>query len=704
METSSQQVHYRACHLCEALCGLRITTEGDQVLSIMPDKDDTFSRGFVCPKSVAIQDLHNDPDRLRQPMERRGSEWVPVSWEYAIETAAQKLAEIRGKYGNDAIGIFGGNPSAHCFDCLSGSVAFIQSVATRNFYGSQSQDQLAQNVAMYHMFGHQWLFPIADIDRTQYLLVIGANPMASNGSFMTVPDFRGRVRDLQARGGRLVVIDPRRSETAAIADEHHFVRPGSDPFLLLSIVHVLFARGWALLGNMEGHVDSIDALRTAVTPFTPAYAETMTGVPAATIEKIAYDLAHAETAACYSRIGASYQIHGTVTQWAVQLLNLLTGNLDREGGALFTHPAAAAYLNPLYGGGYGKPTRVRGLPTFAGAAPGAALAEEILTPGEGQIKAMFTFSANPVSSAPNGADLERAFSQLDYMVSLDIYINETTRHANLILPGVSPLERGHYDLLFLMFSVRNLARYNDPIFPKPEGALDEGEIFAELTKAFCRHAGIEQPYLSTSGEALDYLLSQGFYPELTTAELRRHPHGLDLGPLRPSLKQRLLTDNGHIKVAPEIIIRDLDRLLQTPLPSAHQLLLIGRRHIRSNNSWMHNIKRLTKGKPRHHLHMHPSDMASRGIIEDGVVTVRSSAGAVQVEVKASDEMMPGVASLPHGFGQNRPGVKLDIATQMAGVSYNDLVDGRIDSISGSAVMTGIPVSIEPVARASEGVA
>jgi len=693
------QTHYRGCNLCEALCGLEIVTQGERVLSIKPDREDVFTQGHICPKGVALQDIHFDPDRLRYPMERRGEHWVQVSWDYAFKLAAEKLVGIRQKYGASAVGTYGGNPSGHNADILTHGFGFFGALESPNIYTAAAQDQVTLNVAAYFLYGHQWLLPIPDIDRTQHFLVIGANPMASNGSFMTVPDFPGRLRALQARGGKLVVIDPRRSETADVADAHHFIRPGTDPWLLLAMIRVMFERGLVRLGRLEGSVDQLDALRAAVAPFTPERASAITGLAAEAILRLTEDFVQAESAVAYGRIGSCYQLFGTITQWAIQLLNLLSGNLDRVGGALPTHPAIPLFQSPPLKGGYGPvTTRVRGLRGFAGAFPCVALAEELLTPGPGQIKAMVTYAGNPVSSAPKGQELERGFAGLEFMLSIDHYINETTRYANLILPPVSPLERNIYEVLFLSCAVRNFTRYSQPVFPKPEGTLYEWEIYAGLARAYQQQLGRTPPPEMSSAQVLNHLLSQGYHPELTIEKIAAQTHGLDLGPLQPSLKERLATDNGHVQAAPDELVQDLQRLLNHRWPAAGELVLIGRRHLRSNNSWMHNSRRLTKGKPRHHLMMHPQDLAQRGIADGSQVRISSRVASVEVEVQASTDLMPGVVSLPHGFGQNRPGVRLRVASTVAGVSFNDLADDELyDRPSGSSVLTGIPVRVEAAA-------
>ncbi|MCY1290297.1 Nitrate reductase [compost metagenome] len=514
---------------------------------------------------------------------------------------------------------------------------------------------------------------------------------------MTVPDVEKRLKALKARGGKLVVVDPRRSETAAIADQHLFVRPGQDAALLLGVLHTLFTEG--LTRPTALPVSGVEAVRAAIAAFDAEAMGLRCGVPAEQIRQLARDFAAAERAVCYGRMGVSTQAFGTLCQWLVQLINLVTGNLDREGGALCTQPAVDLVASTS-GGHFNRwQSRVSGLPEYGGELPVAALAEEMLTPGDGQVRALVTVAGNPVLSTPNGRQLERALDGLEFMLSIDLYINETTRYADLILPPTAPLEHDHYDTSFNLFAVRNVTRFNEPVLDKPEGALHDWEIFVGLARAFAAHTGAELKATMPPEQLIDLGLRFGPYGErsehkLSLAALREHPHGLDLGPLRPNLAARLKTADRHIQAAPEQLLADLGRLAAQPVPQPGELVLIGRRHVRSNNSWMHNYHRLVKGKPRHQLLMHPDDLARRGLVDGQRVRVRSRVGIVEVEVAASDEMMPGVVSLPHGWGHGRPGVRMAIASAQPGASANDLTDERqLDAVSGNAALNGVPVEV-----------
>lgn len=697
----TKSLHYRACHLCEAICGLAIETEtqpdgSTQIRSIKGDAQDSFSRGHICPKAVALQDIQNDPDRIRQPMRRIGEQWQAIAWDEAFELVAERLSAIQAAHGQNAVAVYQGNPSVHNYGLMTHSNYFLGLLKTRNRFSATSVDQLPHHLTSHLMYGHGLLIPIPDIDHTDFMLILGGNPLASNGSIMTVPDVEKRLKAIQARGGKLVVVDPRRSETAAIADQHLFVRPGSDAALLLALLNTLFEEGLTRTSHLA--VEGLEQVRAAIAGFDAERMSARCGVPAPTIRQLARDFAAADTAVCYGRMGVSTQAFGTLCQWLVQLINLVTGNLDRSGGVLCTTPAVDLVASTS-GGHFDRwQSRVSGLPEYGGELPVSALAEEMLTPGEGQVRALVTVAGNPVLSTPNGRQLEQALEDLDFMLAVDFYINETTRYADLILPPTAPLEHDHYDTTFNVFAVRNVTRFNEAILAKPEGALHDWEIFVGLAKAFAARNGLELKPSMAPEQMIDMGLRFGPYGDrserkLSLAALRDQPHGIDLGPLQPNLAARLKTPNKTVQAAPAQLLADLTRFAEQAQP-ADQLLLIGRRHVRSNNSWMHNYHRLVKGKPRHQLLMNPQDLASRGLADGQRVQVRSRVGSIEVEVAASDEVMAGVVSLPHGWGHARPGVQMDIARAQPGASANDLTDERqLDALSGNAVLNGVPVEV-----------
>jgi anaerobic selenocysteine-containing dehydrogenase len=689
------------CNLCEAICGLLLTVEpgpaGDRVTEVRGNPDDPLSRGHLCPKGVALPDLHEDPDRLRRPVRRTGDTWREVSWDEALDLVATQLAAAVNDHGRDALAIYLGNPNVHSLGSLTHGTAMVKSFRTRNKYSATSVDQLPAQLLAYLMYGHQLMLPIPDLDRTQHFLVFGANPMASNGSLMTVPDFPARLRALTRRGGRMVVVDPRRTETARVASEHHFVRPGTDAFVLLAMLHVLFAED---LTSPPAYVDGLDVVREAVQPFTPERAAEASGIAADVVRTLARDLAAAPSAAVYGRVGVSTQEFGLVATWAVQLLNLLTGNLDRPGGVMLTRPAIDVVGRRLVGPGHHDVwrSRVRDLPEFGGELPVATLADEILTPGEGQVRALLTVAGNPVSSTPDGTRLAGALDGLDFMAAIDIYLNETTRHADVVLPPTTSLERDHYDLVFHALAVRNTARFTPAVLDKPDGAMHDWEIYREIvlrTQRLLRRRRplkarlVQSARMRLSPTRTIDLLLRTDRGRLSVRRLRRGP--VDLGPLEPCLPERLQTPNRRVDAAPRQVVDDLGRLAAATVHDG--LLLVGRRHQRDNNSWMHNTPRLTRGKPRHQLLMHPDDLAARSIADGSVVRVESAVGSVQVEVRASEDMMPGVVSLPHGYGHRRDGVRLTGAVALPGASVNDLTDPSVLDVSGNAVLSGVPVTV-----------
>lgn len=733
------KTHYRTCNLCEAMCGLEIQVEGDHIVSIRGDKNDPFSFGHICPKAVALQDIYHDPDRLKQPMRRTADGWQPIGWEEAFEEVVNQIQRIQAQYGRHAVGIYQGNPNVHNVGSILYGPTFTRALRTKNRFSATSVDQLPHHVAAYWMFGHYLLMPVPDIDRTQFWLILGANPVVSNGSLMTAAGVERRLKKIQKRGGKVVVVDPRRTETAVLADQHLFIRPGSDAFLLLAMLHTVFAEDLAAAGRLMGFVDGWEQLPQLVAEFTPEVAAEVTGIAAEEIRQLTRAFCAAESAVCYGRIGVSTQAFGGLCHWLINTLNLVTGNFDRPGGAMFTQPAFdVVALTGLLGGtgSYGRwRSRVRGLPEVAGELPVAVLAEEILTPGEGQIKAMITVAGNPVLSTPNGVQLDRALAGLEFMVAIDIYINETTRHAHIILPPTTGLETDHYDLIFHLFAVRNSTKYSPALFPLAEGAKHDWQIFQALrhrlegspviTRQTAKYDFLKRlpphkvvdlalrlgPYgknrAQISGETAEL---DGVAPDgLKLPRLKRAVHGIDLGPLRPCLPGRLFTANKRIQLAPDLLVADLQRLKQfyvkpeTDEPSTgagqtwkpeRSLLLIGRRQLRSNNSWMHNSLRLVRGKTQCTLLIHPEDAAARHIVDGQEVVVCSRIGRISLPAEVTEEMMPGVVSIPHGWGHGRPGVKLETAVRHPGASINDLTDEQlIDELTGNAAFSGVWVTV-----------
>ena len=708
MSDTSTRTHHRVCHLCEAMCGLVIQTEGDKVTDVRGDKDDPLSRGHVCPKAVALQDIHEDPDRLRKPMKRIRTapgeyQHVEIEWSEALDLAADALASTIEKQGVDAIGAYFGNPSVHNYGMLTHQRNLFRHIRTRNRFSATSVDQLPHHLVSLWCFGHMLLHPIPDVDRTHYFLMLGANPLASNGSIWTVPDVRQRLKDLKSRGGKLVVVDPRRTETAELASEHLFIRPGSDAAFLLAMIHVLFRDDLVAPGPLGDFTDGLDEVAAAVSELSPDWAAPLTGIEADDIVRIAHELAEAEAGICYGRMGVSTQAYGALCQWAIQVINVATGHLDKPGGSLFTRPAMDQVVN-TNPGGFGRfASRGRGLPEFNYELPAATMVDEIRTEGEGQIRLMFTGAGNPVLSTPNGRALDEALEEVDFMISVDPALNETTRHADVILPPTSPLEHDHYDIAFHNLAIRNTARYSPAVFEKPEGALHDWEIFSELGARVAARLNLEPMPTYPPDRMVDAALKSGPYGEhtdwqLSIDKLKAHPSGIDLGPLEPSCPERLQTPNQRIQLAIPEVLADIERFVKDTDVAGDHYRLIGRRHVRDNNSWMHNHHRLMKGKPRCQLLMHPDDVAKEGWQSGMVVTIESRVGAIDAELAASDEMMPGVVSLPHGYGHGLAGTRGEVASRHAGVSCNDITDEQfVDQLSGNAAVNGVSVRLSAAA-------
>jgi anaerobic selenocysteine-containing dehydrogenase len=730
---------FSTCPLCEATCGLEITVSDGAVARIRGDADDVLSHGFVCPKGASLQELHDDPDRVRTPLLRApGGGLRPASWDEAFAEIDRRLPAIRAAHGNDAVGVYIGNPSAHNLSTLVYGRVLLKALQTRNVFSASTVDQYPKQMASALMFGSGMTVAVPDVDRTDHLLVLGANPLASNGSLLTAPDMRGRLRAIRARGGKVVVIDPRRTRTAREADEHHFIRPGTDALLLFALVHTLFDERIADPGPLARHLAGLDTIRELAAAIAPQDVAAACGIAAPEIRRMARELAAAPRAAIYGRIGTTTQRFGTTASWLVDVLNVVTGNLDRPGGAMFPRTAAgssntAGEPGRGRGAAFGRwSSRVRGLGEVFGELPAACLAEEIETPGEGQIRALLTIAGNPAVSTPNSGRLAAALDELEFMVSLDVYVNETTRHADVILPGPSPLQRSHYDLALLGFAVRNVANYSPPALEPDTSVPAEWETLLRLTGvvtgqgpaadvgAIDRFVALEaarrqasDPWSPLHGRdpedllaeleprvgperILDLQLRGGPY-RLTLADLEAAPHGVDLGPLQPRIPEVLRTPSGKIELAPAALVADVARLHEAlAAPVNGGMVLVGRRDLRSNNSWMHNLPMLVRGKPRCTALVHPDDAERLGLVDGEPAQVRSRAGAIVLPVEVTDDVMPGVVSIPHGWGHDLPGVDLRVAAEHAGTNSNVLTDElAVEPLSGTAVLNGIPVKLAP---------
>ena len=684
-------------------------------MSIKGDKDDPFSKGHICPKATALQDIYYDPDRLKQPVKKTKQGWQKITWNQAFDEVASKFKTIQSQYGHDSLAVYQGNPSVHNMDAMLFSSYFVRSLKTKNRFSATSVDQLPEQLVSLLMFGHSLMVPLPDLGRTQHLIIIGANPVVSNGSLMTAPGVKKRLKAIQARKGTVVVIDPRKTETATLADKHLFIKPGTDVLLLLAMLEVVFSENLAVVGRLEQSLDGLDLVKSLVKNYPPESVSEVTSISADDIRQMVRRFCEAESASCYGRIGVPTQQFGTLTQWLIQVFNIVTGNLDKPGGAMFSTPAADILRKPSgrRKGFADNLTRVRKLPDFAGEFPVAALAEEINTAGEGQIKALVTNAGNPVLSTPNGRQLDAALGKLDYMVSIDFFINETTRHADIILPPLSSLERDHFDLIFNIFAVENVVKYSTALFKAEKFQRSDAQILSELTYRMQSNnlmtrlqAWFKKSSILRLGSAgiINALLKKGPYGkshQLTIAKLKQNPHGIHLSELQPCLPARLFTANKSINLAPQECLDSIqsmnEQLLSNNITNASEqfdLLLIGRRDPRTNNSWLHNSYRMIKGKDRCTALVNPQDALKRGVADGEQVKVQSRVGLIELKVILSDEMMPGVISIPHGWGHDLDGINLSVAATRPGVNTNILTDEHfLDSISGNAALNGVPVSL-----------
>ncbi len=702
-------IHYRTCNLCEAMCGLAIETKGDEIISIKGDKQDSFSKGHICPKAMGLKDIYLDKDRLKRPVKRTESGWVEITWEEAYDEVVDNLTKIQSQHGKNSIGVYLGNPVVHNSGTMLSGSAFYKTLKTKYRYSATSVDQLPHHFASYYMFGHQFLMPVPDINRTQFMLIFGGNPLASNGSIMTVPDVKNRLKAIQKNGGKIVVIDPRKTETSKISDHYLPIKPGTDVYLLLGLIAVMFEEELVNLGKVEAFTDGLDSIKQLAGQFSLDNIESITGISTQEIKSLAKDFCTAKTAAIYGRMGVSTQVHGGHCQWLINVINIITGNMDTPGGVMFTTPAFDL-LAPERAGHRGKWfSKTRNLPEFNGELPVCTMAEDILNQqGKDCIKAMVTVAGNPILSTPNGKQLEKAFSSLDFMVSFDIYINETSRFANIILPPTTGLETSHYDLVFNIFAVQNVAKFSEALFPPSEGAKHDYEIFKELTDKMNIAQGVEtdKKYM-TPNQKIDLGLKYGHYgmqasdkaafSGLSLETLKDKPHGIDLGALKSRLPNRLFTRDKRIVLAPEIYLEDMKRVISDYHLLAdktnNQLYLIGRRNLRTNNSWMHNSERLVKNN-RCTLLMHPDDAATLNISDKETVTVESNVGKISIPLEITEDMMLGVVSIPHGWGHNRDTTRMEVANKNPGISINDLTDDQqIDELTGNAVLNGVMVQV-----------
>lgn len=687
------EIHARTCHLCEANCGVLMRVENGKVTKVTGNPDHILSEGYICPKATAIPDLQDDPDRLRAPIKKIGDGWEEISWEQAFSEIAAKHQAII--HGEKVAAIYLGNPNAHNYASSFSMRGLTKSWGAKGLYSASTLDQLPHMICQKWVYGHNALYPVPDIDRTMYMLCVGGNPLASNGSLWTVPNVKKRIQRLQDRGGKFVVVDPRKTETAKIANAHHFIKPGTDTALFLGLLLALDEAGHVNPGRLMPMLKDWEQAWTHIHEFNIDTLSEYCGVAVSDMREIASELGSGQPAVVYGRMGVSVVKHGTLNHWLIQLLNIATGNVDREGGVMFPD----SIIDPVERSGtgsYGRyHQRLSGRPEVLGELPAAELAPEISTQGEGQIGALLTLAGNPVLSSPGGRQLDEAMGALDLMVSIDMYITETSVHADYILPPCGPLERDHYPLFFTPLAIRNYAAYSPALFEKAEGSKEDWEIMSGIEGAIRMAQGEHEPPKSVEPRVILDQIMQSSPHKISLAELEALPNGYDMGPLKPRLPSRLKTEDGLIHCAPDMPIKDLAAFKAGfNLPDKDSYSLIGRRHIRSNNSWLHNSHRLLKGPNRCTLMIHPDDASALGLANGDMAQVFNHVGKVELPVEITDDMMPRVVSIPHGFGHGRKGVRLSVAARSPGVSMNDLTDPAIvDDLSGNAVLNGVPVQI-----------
>ena len=690
------EIHARTCHICEANCGTLMTVEGNKVTKVTGNPDHVLSRGYICPKATAIPDIQDDPDRLRVPIKKIDNDWKEVTWAEAFSDIAKRHKSILE--GKKTSAIFAGNPNVHNYSSSFFMRGLKKAWGVQGIYSASTLDQIPHMVCQKWVYGHNALYPVPDIDRTMYMLCVGGNPLASNGSLWTVPDVKNRIKELQDRGGKFIVVDPRKTETAKLADEHYHIKPGTDTAFFIGLLLALDKYNLINPRHLIPHLKDWDKAMNFLRRFSIEGLSSYCGISTQTILSIGKQLGSGKPAIVYGRMGVSVTKHGTLNHWLIQLLNIATGNVDNEGGVMFPDPV----IDPVERSGTGSYARyhqrVSGRPEVLGELPAAELASEITTKGDGQIGALLTIAANPVLSAPGGRQIDLALESLELMVSIDMYITETSRHADYILPPCGPLEKDHYPLFFAPLAIRNYVDYSPALFEKEENSFSDWEIMADLTDALLLAGGNTPQSLRVSPpELLDQFLRSSKY-EINLAQLKSSNNGHDLGPLKRRLPERLKTEDKLIHCAPDIILEDL-KLFEKSFksPRVFSFSLIGRRHLRSNNSWMHNSRRLIKGPNRCTLMMHPEDAAMLGIDNKELVEVYNKIGSLQLPVEITEDIMQSVVSIPHGYGHGRKGVKLTEAQKAPGVSINDLTDPSIlDNLSGNAVLNNIPVEIRKI--------
>ena len=723
----SIQTHHRVCNLCEAMCGIEVNYDssktGEQSVTIRPDPNDPFSKGSMCPKAPALASIQFDESRLKYPVKRVGEEWEQISWDEAFDTIEREIGNIRNTHGDDAVAAYLGNPIVHNLGMLLFVKTLTSALGTKNVYSATSMDQLPHHFAGHFMFGHEFRIPVPDIDRTDYMIVMGANPLASNGSIMTSAGVTERLKHIKDRGGKFIVIDPRKTETAKVASEHYFIRPATDLYFLLAFLHVLYRDHHINLDTLAPHLKGEEGFAAWVKPFSPDNVEAITGINAADIERLVLEFTKSPTAVIYGRMGLSTQPHGGLCNWLINTINIVSGNFDKAGGMMFPSPAIELARSKKQPRAFARhKSQSRGLNEFYGELPVSGMVDEFAADEEKKIRAFMTICGNPVLSTPSGGRLEEHLPDIEFMFSIDNYINETTRHANIILPTPSGLEIDHYDMIFHTISVSNNVKFSEALIPIEEGRLYDWQVLKELIARFSKPGMDLYTRFATPRRIVNFGLMLGQYGKLShpkrwfsglsLAKVLKSAHGIRLGPMVPRVPEGLITDDKKINLAPDVYVSRLKEIIATEFPQLQnvldardddELIYFGRRHVSTNNSWMHQYRKLSKSKMvRCTAMIHPEDAARLKIGDGDDIEVASRIGKIRIPAEVTADMVKGGICIPHGFGHYRDGTRVPVASEKAGVSINDITDHmKVDPVTGNAAFSGQVFKVKPLVKMRE---
>ena len=712
------------CRICEALCGLEVDVADGRVVDIRPDPAHVATGGFGCPKGLKQHRILGSPDRLRTPMKREGSSWREATWEEALADIGSRVKHLVGEHDPDAIAMYVGTAAG--FSVLHPIFAqgFMDGIGSRSMYASATQDCANKFAVAREVYGFALTQPFPDIDRVKCLIVVGGNPVVSKWSFLQVPNPSRRIRDVAARGGRVWVVDPRRTETARVATDHVFIRPDTDPFFFLAFLNELIATGGVNHDRVARHMSGFEAIEALARPWTPERTEPVTRIPAATLREMVRSYREADGAALYCSTGVNMGRNGSLAFWLQEVINAVSGNLDRRGGTLVGN---GIFDFARFGKNYGVMTkrhasRLGGFTSVNDAFPGGMLADEILTPGPRQVRALFVTGGNPLITMPNSARLRDALRDLELLVCVDVFLNETASLAHWVLPATSPLQRPDLPFVFPLFlgmQARPYLQATEAVVPPDGLQRDEATIYLDLARA-C-DVGLFGSKVARRAMELLSRLHARLHPErapgvpqewILSALLRLGGEGrFDAllgqrhGRLRPDhaggdfLGKRCVTDDGRVQLAPPVLLEQARKLeADFALEGAGdaRLRLITRRAVTTHNSWTHNFEDFVSGgRDTNRLYVHPADAARLGIASGDYADVVSETATVRLPVDLLDDLQPGTVALPHGWGHQHA-AGLGVASRTRGVNVNILAaDGadRLERVSGMAHLTGLPVEV-----------